>query len=139
MAEAKRKHRATGKKPPGGARQGAGRPKGGTNAMEYGEVAAIAATKLRPPPPDAPPEVHKLAARALQRIVHVMEEGVWYQNGRNVLAAATRVREEACGLLTQKVEHKVELESLTDEQLEAKHKALLDRIAAQKPSGELEG
>lgn len=89
----------------GGRRSGAGRPRGAKNTLDYGEVAAIAAAKLRPPPEDAPPEVHQLAARALQRIAHVMEEGVWERQGRNVLAAATRIREEACGVLAQKVQH----------------------------------
>lgn len=89
----------------GGKRSGAGRPKGSKNTLNYGEVAAIAAAKLRPPPSEAPPEVHQLAARALERITDVMEEKVWERQGRNVLAAATRIREEACGPLTQKVEH----------------------------------
>lgn len=89
----------------GGKRTGAGRPKGSKNTLNYGEVAAIAAAKLRPPSPDAPPEVHQLAARALERIADVMEEKVWERQGRNVLAAATRIREEACGPIVQKVQH----------------------------------
>ena len=115
----------------GGRRPGAGRPQGSKNTLDYGEVAAVAAAKLRPPPPEAPAEVHQLAARALERITHVMEEKVWERQGRNVLAAATRIREEACGVLTQKVEHKVHLEDLTDEQLEARCRAIADKIAAQ--------
>lgn len=117
----------------GGRRKGAGRRKGSENTLDYGEVAAIAAAKLRAPPADAPPEVHQLAARALQRITDVMEAKVWEKQARNVLAAATRIREEACGLLTQKVEHKVQLEDLTDEQLEAKYRVVQERIAAAKP------
>lgn len=116
----------------GGRRPGAGRPKGSKNALEYGEVAAIAATKLRIPE-GAEPEVKALAARALVRIAHIMEEGVPSNQGRTVLAAATRIREEACGPLAQKVEHtgRVQLESLTDDQLEAKYRAIQERLASE--------
>lgn len=117
----------------GGRRPGAGRPKDSKNVLDYGEVAAIAAAKLRPPPAEAPPEVHQLAARALVRLVDVMEAKVWEKQARNVLAAATRIREEACGPLAQKVEHtgKLQLESLTDEQLLAKYQAVQEKIAAE--------
>lgn len=130
MPKAKRKHVATGKRPPGGLRERAGRPKGKQNSLEYGEVAAIAATKLRVPEA-ADPAVKQLAARALVRIADVMEEGVWEKQGRNVLAAATRIREEACGPLAQKVEHsgRLQLENLTDEQLKARLDALTAKAA----------
>lgn len=117
----------------GGKRQGAGRPNGSKNTLDYGEVAALAAAKLRPPPPDAPKEVHQLAARALQRITHVMEEGVWEKHGRNVLAAATRIREEACGPLTQRLVVSG-LETLTDEQLTARLKAITEKAGAREKS-----
>lgn len=119
----------------GGRRPGAGRKPGSKNTLDYGEVAAIAATKLRIPE-DADSSVKQLAARALVRIADVMEEGVWEKQGRNVLAAATRIREEACGPLAQKVEHsgRVQLESLTDEQLEAKYRAIQERLVAE-PKG----
>lgn len=99
-----RKHVATGQRPPGGKRPGAGRPKGSANTLELGEVKALKAIRLRVPK-DADPEVAQLADRALQRIVEVMEEGVSPLHSRAVLAAATRIREEACGPLTQRLEH----------------------------------
>lgn len=113
----------------GGKRLGAGRPKGSKNTLDYGEVAAIAAAKLRPPPPDAPPEVQQLAARALQRIADVMEEKVWERQGRNVLAAATRIREEACGPLTQKVDVTGSLQGMSDEELEARLRVITAKAA----------
>lgn len=128
---AKRKHVSTGK-PRGGKRPSAGRPAGSGNALEYGEVRALGAAKLRVPEA-AEVGVKRLADRALERIVDVMEERVWERQGRNVLAAATRIREEACGPLAQKVEHsgKLQLESLTDEQLEAKYRAIQEKNAAE--------
>jgi hypothetical protein len=115
----------------GGKREGAGRTKGSKNTLDYGEVRAIGAAKLRVPE-SAEEGVKRLADRALERIVDVLEERVWEGQARNVMAAATRIREETCGPLTQKVEHKVQLEDLTDEQLEAKYRAVQERIAAAK-------
>lgn len=88
----------------GGKRPGAGRPQGSTNTLEYGEVAAVAAAKLRVPE-EADPAVQFIAGRALVRMLEVMEAKVWEKQARNVLAAATRVREEACGPLAQKLQH----------------------------------
>ncbi len=98
----KRKHQATGK-PRGGKRPGAGRPEGSANTLGYGEVRAVKACRLRVPA-DATPEQAELADRALQRLVDVMEEKVFYQVAGTVLGAATRVREETCGPLKQKHE-----------------------------------
>lgn len=112
----------------GGKRPGAGRPKGSKNTLEYGEVAAIAAAKLRVPE-EADPSVKFIAGRALIRMLEAMEGKVWEKQGRTVLAAATRIREEACGPLAQKVEHRVQLEDLTDEQLEARYRAALAKVA----------
>lgn len=105
----------------GGRRPGAGRPPGTRNALEYGEAKAVNACKLRLPK-DATPEAEYLAQRSLQRIVDVMEGGVSHLESGAVLKAATRLREEVCGPLTQKFEHAVT--DLTDEQLEARLAAL---------------
>jgi hypothetical protein len=129
VAKGKRKHVATGQ-PKGGSRSGAGRKPGSKNALDYGEVAAVAAAKLRVPE-GADPSVQKLAARALERIADVMEEKVWEKQGRNVLAAATRIREEACGPLSQKVEITGRLDGLTDEQLEERLRKLTVKAAEQ--------
>jgi hypothetical protein len=104
VSEPKRRHRATGKRPPGGSRPGAGRPQGSSNTLEYGEVRALKAVRLRVPT-GATPELEHLAGRALERIVDVMEERVSSFQARAVLSAATRIREEACGPLAQKLEH----------------------------------
>ena len=88
----------------GGKRRGAGRPAGSKNTLAYGEVKAIAATRLRLPESASIQDEH-LAGRALQRIVDVMEGRVWEKQGRAVLGAATRLREEICGPLAQKVQH----------------------------------
>lgn len=122
MAQAKRKHVATGA-PRGGARAGAGRPEGSTLALGYGEIRALEAAKLRVPE-DASPEVKALADRTYARLVHVMEEKVSPFQAGHVLKAATRLREEACGPLAQKVEVSGRLEHMTDEQLEARLRAL---------------
>lgn len=97
----KRKHRANGK-PVGGKRPGAGRPRGSENTLELGEVKAIKAANLRLPK-DAPEPIKLLANRALERIVEVLEQQVHYTDAGNVLKAATRLREEACGPLMQKL------------------------------------
>lgn len=122
MADSKRKHVATGRKAPGGSRPGAGRKPGSTNVLEYGEVKAVKVAGLRVPV-GAPQEVKALADRAQQRIIDAMECKVHYLDGNTVLKAATRLREEICGPLTQKVQVSG-LESLTDEQLKARLEAL---------------
>ena len=88
----------------GGRREGAGRPEGSPNTLGYGEVRAVKACRLRLPK-DASPEVEAVAERAFERIVAVMECDVHPDFAGHVLKAATRLREEACGPLAQKVEH----------------------------------
>ncbi|RKH09007.1 hypothetical protein D7X74_30460 [Corallococcus sp. CA047B] len=104
MSDSPRKHRATGRKPPGGARPGAGRPKGTRNALPYGAVQAVEAVSLRVPA-SAEPAAKALADRAFQRVVDVLEERVGFQQAGHVLKAATIIREEVCGPLAQKLEH----------------------------------
>jgi len=116
-------HMRGGRRTPAG-----GRPKGSTNVLEYGEVAAVAAAKLRIPE-QADPAVKHIAGRALMRMLEVMEEKVSDRHARNVLAAATRVREEACGPLGQKLEVTGSLQGMTDEQLEARLRAIRAKAA----------
>lgn len=99
----RRPHRATGKKPPGGARPGAGRPEGTINALPYGSVQALKGLRLRVPE-GAAPEAAELADRAFARVVDVLEERVHFQQAGHVLKAATMVREEICGPMAQKHE-----------------------------------
>ena len=80
----------------GGARPGAGRPKGSKNVLPLGAVAAIKSTRLRVPD-GTMPEHAALADRALQRIVDVMEERVFDRQSAAVLSAARVIREEVCG------------------------------------------
>jgi hypothetical protein len=94
----------TGEKPPGGKREGAGRPTGANLTLEYGEVKALKAMNLRVPE-TASEEVKFLAERATQRIIHVMEEKVSPLIANNVLRAATWLREETCGVLATRLEH----------------------------------
>lgn len=77
---------------------------GSTNVLGLGEVRAVKACRLRLPK-DASPEVEAVAERAFERLVAVMECQVLPEQAGHVLKAATRLREEACGPLTQKVEH----------------------------------
>lgn len=99
----RRPHRATGRKPPGGARPGAGRPEGSTNALPMGTIQAIKALNLRVPE-GASDAAKALANRALERVVDVLEEGVDFRQAGAVLKAATLVREEICGPMAQKHE-----------------------------------
>jgi hypothetical protein len=69
-----------------------------------GEVKAIRSMRLRVPD-GASPEVADLAGEALEKLVAVMREQVDYTQASHVLKAATRIREETCGPLAQKVEH----------------------------------
>lgn len=102
MGQAKRKHVATGA-PRGGRRLGAGRRQGAPNSLAYGEVKAICVANLRVPE-GAAPEAAALADRAQQRLIDVMEEGVGAFQASHVLKAATRIREEICGPLAQKLD-----------------------------------
>jgi hypothetical protein len=104
VVQPKRKHRATGRKPPGGARPGAGRPPGSRNTLPLGAVSAIRALKLRVPK-DAPEEHAELAGEALETVVDVMrgrEKSAGLAFAR--LSAARAVREEICGKVTDKLE-----------------------------------
>lgn len=103
MSDSPRKHRATGKKPPGGARPGAGRPKGSRNALPYGAVQAVAALNLRIPE-GTPPAAKELADKAFARVVDVLEEVVDFRQAGAVLKAASMIREEICGPIAQKHE-----------------------------------
>lgn len=96
-------HRATGRKPPGGRRPGAGRPKGATNALEVGEVAAIKAMRWRVPDA-APPPAADAAGEAFTALVEVMRKP-FVRGSREKLAAARAIREEVCGPVKQQVEH----------------------------------
>lgn len=107
MTDAKRKHRATGRKPPGGNRPGSGRPEGTPNVLPYGAVVAIEACGLRVPD-GTPEDVALLADRALMRIADVMEERVDFMRAGHVLKAATQLRNEVCGPIAQKLEVKAD-------------------------------
>lgn len=99
-----RKHRATGKKPPGGKREGSGRPEGSANTLEYGEVRAIKAAGLRVPE-GAHPEARDLADEALGVIIKAMRGEISFVESGIRQKAAVRIREEVCGPLAQKHEH----------------------------------
>lgn len=130
-----RNYRSNGK-PNGGKREGAGRPSGSTNSLEYGEVRAVKAAGLRVPEA-ATPEQRELADEALGVIVELMRGEVRKRkrpknDDVEVIPVpldlrgrmAVRVREEVCGELKQTV--RVEgLEQLTDEQLQARLASLL--------------
>lgn len=116
----KRKHVATGK-PRGGNRKRAGRPVGSKSALGYGETSAVKAAGLRVPEA-ATKEQRALADRCQERIIDVMEGKVFHKLATPVLGAAKALREEICGPLKQRVEHS--FDGLTDEQLEAKYRAL---------------
>lgn len=64
---------------------------------------AIKAAGLRVPE-DASPEARRLADRALERIVEVMDEQVSPFMANPVLTAARLVREEVCGAVPKKLE-----------------------------------
>ncbi len=99
----KRKHRATGRKAPGGRRPGAGRPNGTKNALPLGAVSAIRSLKLRVPQ-GAPHEVAELAGEALETVVDVMRgkagRGAFFR-----LMAAKELRLETCGPHPTRLEH----------------------------------
>jgi hypothetical protein len=99
----KRKHVRTGQKPPGGAREGAGRKEGG-NPLEYGEVRALKSIRHRVPE-GTPKELALVADQALGQIVSVMRGEVpsFMGHAAAVLKASSMVREEVCGPLAQKL------------------------------------
>lgn len=96
MSADKRKH--------GGKRPNAGRPSGSTNSLPYGAVEAIRSLRLRVPK-DAHEDVANLAGEALETIVNVMRGIVPASEAGNTLKAATLIRNEVCGPVTQKLEH----------------------------------
>lgn len=97
----KRKHRATGKKPPGGTRYGAGRPSG-PQVLSNAEVQAVHAAKLRVPAGAA--QVAKdLAAESLVTMANVMRGGVSFVEAPVRLKAAAMLREEVCGVQARPV------------------------------------
>lgn len=141
-----RKHRATGKSR-GGARPGAGHPKGVFQPLPRGAVEAVKACRLRVPA-GASEDAAKLADLALQRIVDVMvgQNIAPFVSQQDVLKAASIVRNEVCGPVTQKLEHS--FSDMTDEQLEAKYRALtakevgsaaLPAVTLHEPQEESEG
>lgn len=90
----------------GGRREGAGRPvgTGSPHVLGHGERAAVRAAGLRVPR-DAPDSHRELADDALGLLVSVMNGEVHFSEAPARLKAATRIREEICGPLAQKVEH----------------------------------
>lgn len=88
----------------GGKREGAGRPRGSTNALPLGTVAALKALRLRVPE-GAAPEVAEVAGRCLERVADVLEGKVHFTDAGHVLKAAAMLREELCGPIAQKLQH----------------------------------
>lgn len=100
----RRPHRATGKKAPGGARPGAGRPEGTANALPLGYVQALKGLRHRVPE-GTPEALADVAGVALDRLVDVMLERVEDpQLAAQVLKASTLIRAEVCGPPAQKHE-----------------------------------
>jgi hypothetical protein len=117
----------------GGRRAGAGRPSGVREALPRGTVKAVQALRVRVPE-GVPDELAEIADEAFNKMVAIVRgSGHRYQGIQ--LNAARAVREEICGPVATKVEHsgRVALESLTDEQLEAKLRALRERDEDGKP------
>lgn len=96
--------------PNGGPRPGAGRPKGSKNDLRLGEIRAVKAMRFRVPA-DVSEPVGKVADRAFQRLVDVMEARVYHKHANTTLQAATRLREEICGPVKQKIEHSGDAEA----------------------------
>jgi hypothetical protein len=106
-AKPKRKHRATGQKPPGGARAGAGRPEGSRNTLPLGAVNALKGLKHRVPEGTAP-ELAELADDALALIATTLREPIYDpQVALAKLKLAQAARAEVCGPIAQKHEHTV--------------------------------
>lgn len=100
-----RKHVATGRKPPGGKRPGAGRPSGVSEPLLRGTAPAVrAVTKLRVP--EGASEEHvALADWAQQRIIDVVAGKVLPSLATSTLNGARALREEVCGPVEQKLQH----------------------------------
>jgi hypothetical protein len=119
----KRRHVATGRKPPGGSRPGAGRPPGARNSLPLGAVGALKALRHRVPD-GAPAPLADLAGEALEVVASVLRGEVYDAQAAQVrLKAAAMAREEVCGPIKQRVEHS--FEGATDEQLKARYDALI--------------
>jgi hypothetical protein len=88
----------------GGARKGAGRPDGSTNALALGEVRALKSLRHRVPD-GAAPELADVAGEAFEAIVQVMRGEISPMNGQAaaILKASSMVREEVCGPVAQKL------------------------------------
>jgi hypothetical protein len=132
-----RKHLATGN-PRGGSRRGAGRPTGNKNTLAYGEVKAVKAAGLRVPE-GATQEQRELADEALGLLTDILRGKVkrsFREGDKEHLAVpmdlrmrtATHLREEICGPVKQRVEHS--FDAFTDEQLEARYRALVAKGTA---------
>lgn len=118
-------------RPNGGRREGSGRPAGSKNTLGLGEVRALKALGLRVPE-GASEEQRTYALHTESRIIDVMSGDVSPALAMAVLKAATALREEQLGPVKQRVEHS--FDGLTDEQLEAKYRAVLARAAAEQIS-----
>lgn len=120
----KRKHVATGN-PRGGQREGAGRPAGVKNVLPIGSVAAVKSLRLRVPE-STPEPLAEVADEAFNAIVGVMRSEAFDPGMASArLRAAAMVREEICGPVKQRVEHS--FSEMTDEQLEARSRALVEK------------
>lgn len=105
MSEAdkpKRKHVRTGTVAAGGARPGAGRPKGSTSALPHGAVSGLKALRYRVPD-DAPDAVKAVADEAFQGMVDVLRDRGNPLTAQSRLKAATAIRLEVCGAPAQRV------------------------------------
>jgi hypothetical protein len=102
LEKLRKQHKATGLRrgPPKGVSKG--RRDGSKNKLDvFGAVKAMAAANHRVPK-DAAPGAERVAGRALERIVDVMEGKVKRYPGF-VLHAATTLREEVCGKVASNV------------------------------------
>ena len=98
--------------PRGGARPGAGRPKGSGLSPKVRPTSKMIRAAGYRVPDDAPPEMRALADRALQRMTDVMEECVEPPAAPSVLKAAVAVREEVCGPVEKRIQISGSLEAL---------------------------
>jgi hypothetical protein len=120
----KRKHVATGNKPPGGSRVGAGRPPGSRAVLPHRSVAAINALNVakRRLGDVEDSEALNTLENVYSRVADVLNERVHFSSAPSVLKAATIVADAVAGPQKQAVEHsgKVTLEKLVLESLEEK-------------------
>lgn len=88
----------------GGARPGAGKPRGTKQILEYGQVKAVKAAGLRIPE-GTPQEAREVADESLGVIIEAMRGQLGYLDGPFRLKAAAMLREEICGPVKQRFEH----------------------------------